>query len=149
MEPWANSWDLPSNLYNDSLIEDPTVETDRDYNQLLSSYCMNKAANQKTKLRFTYTPVHGVGTRAVKAAMKVFSLPDLIEVPLQKDPHPDFPTVKFPNPEEGAGVLELAMEAAEAEGCTHILASDPDADRLAVAEKKNGKWRVFTGNELG
>merc|ERR1719285_199829 len=149
LEPWANSWDLPSNLYNDSLIEDPTVETDRDYNQLLSSYCMNKAANEKTKLRFTYTPVHGVGTRAVKAAMKVFSLPDLIEVPLQKDPHPDFPTVKFPNPEEGAGVLELAMEAAEAGGCTHILASDPDADRLAVAEKKNGKWRVFTGNELG
>ena len=71
-----------------------------------------------------------MGTRAVKAAMKVFGLPDLIEVPLQKDPNPDFPTVKFPNPEEGAGVLELAMKAAEENNCNHILASDPDADRL-------------------
>ena len=99
--------------------------------------------------RFTYTPVHGVGTRAVKAAMVAFGLPELVEVELQKDPNPDFPTVKFPNPEEGAGVLELSMAAAEEAGSKHILASDPDADRLAVAEKTNGKWRVFTGNELG
>ena len=48
------------------------------------------------------------------------------------------------------GVLKLAIEAAESGGSRHILASDPDADRLAVAEKQpDGKWRVFTGNELG
>lgn len=44
----------------------------------------------------------------------------------------------------------MAIEAAENGGSSHILASDPDADRLAVAEKQpDGKWRVFTGNELG
>ena len=33
---------------------------------------------------------------------------------------------------------------------TLILANDPDADRLAVAEKQNnGQWRIFTGNEIG
>lgn len=31
-----------------------------------------------------------------------------------------------------------------------ILANDPDADRLAVAEKlEDGSWKVFNGNELG
>ena len=30
-----------------------------------------------------------------------------------------------------------------------ILATDPDADRLAVAEKVDGKWHQFTGNQLG
>ena len=31
-----------------------------------------------------------------------------------------------------------------------ILANDPDADRLAGAERQpDGAWRLFTGNELG
>ena len=32
-----------------------------------------------------------------------------------------------------------------------ILATDPDADRLALAEKDpvTGKWKVFNGNEAG
>jgi len=148
LEPWPESWDLPADIYAHPLIEDPTKATDADYNEKLAAYCMNKEQNAATNLRFTYTPVHGVGTRAVKAAMAVFSLPELIEVELQKNPDPEFPTVKFPNPEEGAGVLELAMAAAEHGNSRHILASDPDADRLAVAEKTE-KWRVFTGNELG
>ena len=150
MEPWRDSWNTTGDLYSNPLILNPTEETDKKYTELLSLYSTTAELNSKTKLRFTYTPVHGVGTRTVKLAMKTFQLPDLIEVPEQKNPDPDFPTVKFPNPEEGAGVLELSVKAAEANGSRHILASDPDADRLAVSEKQaNGKWKVFTGNELG
>ena len=52
--------------------------------------------------------------------------------------------MKFPNPEEGKGALSLSMDAADECGANHILANDPDADRLAVAER-NGyanqiKW---------
>ena len=44
----------------------------------------------------------------------------------------------------------LSIEAAEASGATVILANDPDADRLAVAEKQTGgEWRIFNGNEIG
>ena len=49
---------------------------------------------------------------------------------------PEFPTVAFPNPEEGKSALNLAMATADAVGSTVILANDPDADRLAVAEKQ-------------
>lgn len=55
-------------------------------------------------------------------------------VPEQTQPDPDFPTVAFPNPEE-YGALDLAMQTADREGKTLIIANDPDADRLAVAEK--------------
>ena len=52
------------------------------------------------------------------------------------DPDPEFPTVKFPNPEEGKSALDLAIQTAEKFDCPIILANDPDADRLAVAEKQ-------------
>ena len=31
----------------------------------------------------------------------------------------------------------------------YILANDPDADRLGVAEKVNGTWKILSGNDLG
>ena len=44
----------------------------------------------------------------------------------------------------------LAIKTADHHGCPIILANDPDADRLAVAEKQaDGSWRVFNGNETG
>jgi phosphoglucomutase len=31
-----------------------------------------------------------------------------------------------------------------------ILANDPDADRLAIAERQgDGEWKIFTGNQIG
>lgn len=55
-------------------------------------------------------------------------------VPLQSKPDPDFPTVKFPNPEE-VGALDLAMELGDKEHRDIIIANDPDADRFAAAQK--------------
>jgi phosphoglucomutase len=69
-------------------------------------------------------------------------------VEAQAQPDPDFPTVKFPNPEE-KGALDLAIETAEKSSIRLILASDPDADRLAAAEKVGDRWHIFTGNQLG
>ena len=62
----------------------------------------------------------------------------------------DFPTVPFPNPEEGKSSLNLSIEKAESEKAIYILANDPDADRLAIAQKTtDGSWKIFNGNEIG
>jgi len=41
------------------------------------------------------------------------------------------------------------MKTAERAGSKVIIANDPDADRLAVAEREGGRWRLFSGNEIG
>jgi phosphoglucomutase len=100
-------------------------------------------------LRFVYTPMHGVGLRAMtQCVAKLGMSSQMVVVEAQAHPDPDFPTVKFPNPEE-KGALDLAIETADHSSIRLILASDPDADRLAVAEKVDDRWHIFTGNQLG
>ncbi|KAI9697503.1 MAG: Phosphoglucomutase-3 [Bogoriella megaspora] len=102
-----------------------------------------------SRLRFVYTPMHGVGLPYMKRAVENLGLlPSMAVVPAQATADPDFPTVVFPNPEE-RGALDLAIQHAEEHGIDLVLANDPDADRFSVAEKVNGKWHQFTGNQVG
>lgn len=100
--------------------------------------------------KFCYTAMHGVGLPFAKRLFSVFALPAFVSVPQQEEADPSFPTVSFPNPEE-KGALDMAKSHAELQGCDVVLANDPDADRLAVAERsrETGEWTVFTGDQIG
>ena len=98
-------------------------------------------------LTIVYTAMHGVGADVFirvlgHAGHRVISVPE------QHAPDPDFPTAAFPNPEE-PGTLDLAIALAEVEDADLILANDPDADRLAVAVKRQSGWERLTGDEIG
>eukprot|EP01126_Amoeba_proteus_P057439 TRINITY_DN730_c0_g2_i4.p1 TRINITY_DN730_c0_g2~~TRINITY_DN730_c0_g2_i4.p1 ORF type:complete len:378 (+),score=75.49 TRINITY_DN730_c0_g2_i4:742-1875(+) len=112
---------------------------------------LSSELNSDPSVKITYTAMHGVGTKMVERIFKEFKLAPFVPVLEQIFPDPDFPTVSFPNPEEGKGALKLAIETADREGCSVIVANDPDADRLAAAEKdaSSGEWYVFSGNDLG
>ena len=45
----------------------------------------------------------------------------------------------------------MAKAFAEERNCDIVLANDPDADRLAVAEKdrSTGTWTIFSGDQIG
>ncbi len=101
------------------------------------------------ELRIVYTPLHGVGGALCLEALDGAGFPPPVVVAEQAQPDPDFPTAPRPNPEE-EGVLDLALAAAEREGADIVLASDPDADRLAVAiPAAGGGWRRLHGDETG
>jgi phosphoglucomutase/phosphoglucomutase/phosphopentomutase len=106
------------------------------------------SSNNSSPPKFVYTSMHGVGHPYVKRAFETFNLPPFHAVPSQCTPDPEFPTVSFPNPEE-KGALNEAMDFALKMGCQIVLANDPDADRLGVAEYSNSKWTVFTGDQIG
>lgn len=65
--------------------------------------------NASLGLKFTFTPMHGVGWEPVKRAFEAFNHRDLVPVPEQMDPDPEFPTVTFPNPEEGKSSLVSSL----------------------------------------
>lgn len=98
---------------------------------------------------FVYTPMHGVGLEIFEKICAEFGV-SVDSVPQQSVPDPEFPTVRFPNPEE-KGALDLAISRAEKENKQLVVASDPDADRFSVAIKRKdgGNWQQLTGNEIG
>lgn len=96
-----------------------------------------------------YTPLHGVGGQHVLRGLGRAGFSRVTPVSEQFEPDGNFPTVNFPNPEEG-GALDLARALADAEEAELILANDPDADRLAVCVKSpSGRWVQLTGNQIG
>ena len=93
-------------------------------------------------VRVAYTPMHGVGLETLLAAFAQagFAEPDVVAE--QARPDPDFPTVAFPNPEE-PGALDLLLSLS---GSADVaIASDPDADRIAVVVGD----RPLRGDETG
>jgi Phosphomannomutase len=97
-----------------------------------------------------YTAMHGVGYLFAVEIFQTFGFDKFYSVPEQQEPDYSFRTVPFPNPEED-GALLIAMDFANKNGCDVIFANDPDADRLAVAERcpASGQWTVFTGDQIG
>ncbi|KAL9062956.1 MAG: hypothetical protein Q9157_008512 [Trypethelium eluteriae] len=109
----------------------------------------NQMQPQTEPIRFVYTPLHGVGLPYLTRAVQDDNLSDSMTVVSQQaHPDPDFPTVKFPNPEE-KGALDLAIQTADANNIDLVLANDPDADRFSAAIKVSSIWHQLTGNQIG
>ncbi len=108
------------------------------------------------ELRVVHTSMHGVGGDIVVRAFERAGFPRPIVVEEQAAPDPDFPTVPFPNPEE-PGAIDLALAVARRVDPDVVIASDPDADRCAVAIRDPAAatpadpegWRMLRGDEVG
>jgi hypothetical protein len=59
----------------------------------------------------TDTAMHGVGTPFTRTAFEAFGHAPLVMVPEQNEPDATFPTVAYPNPEEGKGYPRCGSNA--------------------------------------
>ncbi|PTR44325.1 phosphomannomutase [Rhodococcus sp. OK611] len=126
----------------------PATPTD---DALLTEYLARVAAlphGSNRDLRIALTPLHGVGGDTAIAALTAAGFTDLHTVTSQFEPDPDFPTVRFPNPEED-GATDALLELAESVGADLAIALDPDADRCAVGVPGPDGWRMLRGDETG
>ena len=119
--------------------------------KIIHSYVSTTAALVPVpeNLTVVYTAMHGVGTETVQHLFHKAGFAQPILVAAQCTPDPDFPTVKFPNPEE-PGAIDLSLETARAHGADIVIANDPDADRCAAATlDPDLGWRMLRGDEVG
>lgn len=121
------------------------------YYNTLKKMVYDESMNSKFDKKIVYSAMHGVGASYIDRAFATAKFAPVVQVAEQQEPDPEFPTVVFPNPEEGKSALNLSIETAENNDSIYIMANDPDADRLAIAERvqDNSKWKIFNGNEIG
>jgi len=153
LEPWGAYGGGAAAVRANALCSDPTAAmSERYFEELRRQLCRRRpqnAALPREQPLIMYTGMHGVGLPFAARAFEEFALPPFAQCAEQCQPDPTFPTVDKPNPEH-APALKLAVEAAERCGALLVLANDPDADRLAVAERQNdGAWHHFTGDQIG
>lgn len=106
-----------------------------------------EAVAKHNNMKIVYTPIHGTGVSLVPAALKMYGFNNIVNVPEQDVNDGNFPTVVSPNPEEPAA-LKMAIEKANAVGADMVMATDPDADRQAVAIRDGkGEFVLLNGNQ--
>jgi phosphoglucomutase len=102
---------------------------------------------QGKRLSIVYTPLHGTGAMPVGRALEELGI-RVTFVPEQKEPDGNFPTVKYPNPEE-ASAMQLALQLGRKKKADLIMGTDPDADRIGIAAPDGDDFRLISGNQLG
>lgn len=101
------------------------------------------------ELSIVYTPLHGTGFIPLTRLLQESGFSNVHPVQEQITPDPSFPTVITPNPEEKAACA-LAIDLAAKIKADIVLATDPDADRVALTVRtKNNEYLSLTGNQTG
>ena len=133
---------------DDSNITIIGKEIDDIYIERVKSLSLDNGYIAKHKdLKIVYTPLHGTGISIIPQALKAYGFENVSIVSPQAIPDGNFPTCVSPNPEEPSA-LELGLRQAQSEDADILLATDPDADREAIAvKKKNGEWVLLNGNQ--
>lgn len=100
------------------------------------------------RLRIVYTPLHGVGGLLLPRLLRSLGFTDLHCVAEQMEPNGDFPTVPSPNPEHPEA-FALALREARRLEADVVIATDPDADRVAFQVRHQGEYVMLTGHQSG
>ena len=127
----------------------PEVETAFIEQVKSQSFIDEIFADHVRNLKIIFTPLHGTGNLPVRRALQELGFCNVKVVPEQELPDGNFPTVKYPNPEE-RDAFELAIAMAQVEVPDLIIGTDPDCDRIGVVEQiAPGQFQVLTGNQVG
>lgn len=118
--------------------------------KVLDSYIkeVEKQSLQKIEgIKVVYTALNGTGMGTLPRVLKERGA-KVVCNKVQCKPDKNFTTCPYPNPERD-DVYESSIAIAKENGIDLIVASDPDADRLGVAQLVQGNFVRFTGNEIG
>ena len=122
---------------------------DDRYIEEVKKNAINPNVENKDKIKFVYSPLHGVAARPVERVLKEMGYTNVYPVKEQEKPDGNFPTCDYANPEDTT-VFKLSTELADKVGAKICIANDPDGDRMGLAVLDNdGKWFFPNGNQIG
>ena len=122
---------------------------DNRYIEEVKKNAINPNVENKNKIKFVYSPLHGVAARPVERVLKEMGYTNVYPVKEQEKPDGNFPTCDYANPEDTT-VFKLSTELADKVGAKICIANDPDGDRMGLAVLDNdGKWFFPNGNQIG
>ena len=133
---------------NKELIDIIGGEMDWDYLQAVKEAMVDQDVILRQKdLNIVYSPMHGTGRVIIPMALRSWGFQNIHVVPEQMVIDGNFPTVVSPNP-ENAEAMTLGMKLGTRLNADLVIASDPDADRLAiVCRNPKGEWEILNGNQ--
>ncbi|MBQ0118352.1 MAG: phospho-sugar mutase [Bacteroidales bacterium] len=133
---------------NKDLITIIGGEMDYDYMMAVKSVMIDQDVILKQKdLNIVYTPLHGTGRQIIPMCLRSWGFQNIHVVPEQMVIDGNFPTVVSPNP-ENSEAMTLGMNLGTKLNADLVIASDPDADRIAiVCRNDKNEWVIINGNQ--
>lgn len=129
------------------LLEYIGKEIDDEYNRELLDLTIRDDVDKEIKI--VYTPLNGTGNIPVRRILRDRGFKNVIVVPEQENPDPNFTTVGYPNPEDEKA-FAYAKKLGEKEDADILLATDPDCDRVAImVNDRQGEFQFVNGNQMG
>lgn len=116
------------------------------FNEILKLNLQPSLIQKHNDITIVYSPLHGTGIKLVPEALKRLGFKNIHIVEEQAIPDGNFPTVISPNPEEKSA-MQMAIEKATKINADLIMATDPDADRVGIAVRKNNEYILLNGNQ--
>ena len=133
---------------NPELIKIIGGEMDFDYMTAVHEALIDQdVINRQKDLSIVYSAMHGTGRVIVPLCLRSWGFQNINVVPEQMVVDGNFPTVVSPNP-ENAEAMTLGMKLGTKLNADLVVATDPDADRLAIVCRDNkGEWVIINGNQ--
>ena len=133
---------------NKDLIKIIGGEMDFDYMTAVHEALIDQdVINRQKDLNIVYSAMHGTGRVIVPLCLRSWGFQNINVVPEQMIVDGNFPTVVSPNP-ENAEAMTLGMKLGTKLNADLVVATDPDADRLAIVCRDNkGEWMIINGNQ--
>ena len=123
-------------------------DMDEKYIEMVKSLSVNPdVCTKQHDLKIVYTPIHGTGIMVVPQVLQKYGFDNVHIVEEQATPDGNFPTVKYPNPEERE-TMSIGLQKAKELDADILLGTDPDGDRVGIGVKNhNNEWVLMNGNQ--
>ncbi|HDA6932541.1 TPA: phospho-sugar mutase [Staphylococcus aureus] len=138
--------DIPISKQNTSYIKSFPKSVTDDYMKHIQNMI---GYIPKSDLQVVFTSLHGTSVPIVPELLQSLNFNQFNLVEAQCKPDPNFSSVQSANPENHRA-FDQAVELANKNHADLLISTDPDADRLGIAERDaHGHITYFNGNQIG